>query len=105
MQTPKDKRVVFTLYSHPMKDVRLRWKARLTFGEGLTDKDFAELEINNGEGHPIVSALFEFAGAKIEVKDGIGRLRCADFVRGKHEVPIWLHRKGLPPVPGALTFE
>ena len=40
-----------------------------------------------------------------KVRAGKGRLRCGDFVRGKHEPGIWLHRKGQPPVPGALTFE
>ena len=25
--------------------------------------------------------------------------------RGKHEPAIWLYRKGMVPVPGALTFE
>jgi hypothetical protein len=29
----------------------------------------------------------------------------AEFVAGKHSVPIWLHRKGLKPVPGVPTFE
>lgn len=105
MRTPADKRVVFTLYSHPMKEAKLRWKATLAFEPGSTDRSFAALEIKDGEGGPVEKGVFEFAGAKIKVKDGVGRLKCAQFVKGKHEGAIWLHRKGQPPVPGALTFE
>lgn len=105
MKTPSDREIVFTLYSHPMKDLKQRWKAGLKFAPGSTDSSYAELSIADGEQTPIVKGVFEFAGAKIKVKNGLGKLKCADFVKGKHEGAIWLHRKGLPPVPGALTFE
>ena len=105
MKTPKDKTLTLTFYSHPMKDLKMRWKALLTFAAGSTDASFATLAIADGEGTPIASGAFEFAGAAIRIKSGKGKLRCGDFVRGKHETAIWLHRKGLPPVPGALTFE
>ena len=39
------------------------------------------------------------------VLDGVGALACGDFVKGKHEPAIWVYRKGVSPVPGALTFE
>ena len=83
----------------------MRWKASLVFGPGSTDGSFAELSISDGEGEPVSSGVFEFAGQATKVRDGKGRLRCGDFVKGKHEPGIWLHRKGQPPVPGALTFE
>lgn len=105
MKTPPDKTITFTLYSHPMKDLKLRWKASLTFPAGSTDDSNAELRINDGEGSPIAAGTFEFAGVRIKVKEGVGLLRCGDFVKGKHEPAIWLHRKGMAPVPGALTFE
>ena len=105
MRTPADKTIVFTLYSHPMKDMKQRWKAHLTFPPGATDDTNAVLEIADGEGAPIASGGFEFAGTTVVVSAGRGLLRCGDFVRGKHEGGIWLHRKGVPPVPGALTFE
>ena len=105
MKTPTDKTITLTFYSHPMKDLKMRWKALLVFAAGSTDASFATLTIADGEGSPIKSGVFEFAGAATKVRSGKGRLLCADFVKGKHETAIWLHRKGLPPVPGALTFE
>ena len=105
MRTPADKKITFTLYSHPMKDLRLRWKAHLEFAPGSTDASAAALSIADGEGLPIAAGIFEFAGQRIAVKDGVGRLRCGDFVKGKHETGIWLYREGVVPVPGALTFE
>ena len=104
MKTPEDKTVVFSLFSHPMKDLKLRWKARLTFPAGADGDSLAELEITDGEERPIKAGVFEFAGARIKVTEGEGRLRCADFVRGKHESAIWLHRRGKVSIPGALTF-
>lgn len=105
MRTPPDKQVVFTLYSHPMKDAKLRWKAHLTFEPGSTDSSYALLDMHDGDGNAVEKGVFEFAGAKIKVEKGLGRLKCAAFVKGKHDGAIWLHRKGQPPVPGALTFE
>ena len=105
MKTPADKQIVLTLYSHPMKDLAERWKATLTFAPGSTDDSSAELVINDGNGIPVPAGTFEFAGAAISVQDGKGRLRCGDFVKGKHEQGIWLYRRDCPPVPGAVTFE
>ena len=105
MRTPADKTIVFTLYSHPMKDAGQRWKAHLTFAPGSDDASQAVLEIADGTGAPVAEGVFEYAGTTIPVSAGRGLLRCADFVRGKHDGGIWLHRKGMPPVPGALTFE
>lgn len=105
MKTPADKRIVFTLYSHPMKEAKARWKAHLVFEPDSTDESDAVLDIVDGEGTPIDEATFEFAGASIAISRGSGRLSCAQFVKGKHEGGIWLHRKGEAPVPGALTFE
>ena len=105
MKTPADKTITLTLYSHPMKDLKMRWKALVVFAAGSTDKTPAEITINDGEGTPVKAATFEFAGAKTPIKDGKGAILCGDFVKGKHESAIWLHRKGMAPVPGALTFE
>ena len=59
MKTPPDKRIVFTLYSHPMKDLRQRWKATLAFEPGSTDDSDANLVINDGCGDPIAEGTFE----------------------------------------------
>jgi len=105
VKTPADKQITFALYSHPMKDLKMRWKALLVFAPGSTDDSSAELTIADGEGTSIPAAEFEFAGTRVAVKDGKGALRCGDFAKGKHETAIWLYREGRAPVPGALTFE
>lgn len=105
MKTPADKRIVFTFYSHPMKNVKHRWKAHLAFNPGSTDDSSAELDVVDGEGAAVAEGTFEIAGRRLAVKDGQASLRCGDFVKGKHEVAIWLYRPGVEPVPGALTFE
>ena len=105
MKTPADKRIVFTVYSHPMKDPKQRWKAQVTFEPGSTDDSPVGVSVNDGEGVPVAKARFEFAGNVIPIVDGKGSFRCGDFVKGKHEQAIWLYRRGSQPVPGALTFE
>lgn len=85
--------------------MKQRWKARLTFEPGSTENSESLLEIADGEGLMIPEGVFVFAGQVIAVKDGVGRLSCRQFVVGKHDGAIWLHRKGTPPIPGALTFE
>ena len=105
MKTPVDKTITLTLYSHPMKDLKMRWKALIVFAAGSTDGTPAEITINDGEGSPIAAGTFEFAGTKTPIRAGKGKLLCGDFIKGKHEPAIWLYRKGKAPVPGALTFE
>lgn len=105
MKTPVDKRITLTFYSHPMKDLKLRWKVALVFEPGSTDESLARLSVVDGEGAPVADGTFEFAGALTKIRAGEGRLKCGDFAQGRHEAAIWLHRKGLVPVPGALTFE
>ena len=105
MKTPQDKKIMLTFYSHPMKNLKMRWKALLTFEPGSTDASAAELSVVDGEGTPVANGVFQLAGQRIVVRDGLGRLACGDFAKGKHEPAIWLHRKGVEPVPGALTFE
>jgi len=83
----------------------MRWRALLVFAPGSTDDSSAELTIADGNGTPISAGELEFAGTRIAVTDGKGALRCGNFVKGKHEPAIWLYRKGVAPVPGALTFE
>ena len=105
MKTPADKTITLTLYSHPTKDLKMRWKAQIVFAAGSTDETPAAITMVDGEGTPIAAATFEFAGQKTPIRDGRGAILCGDFVRGKHEPAIWLYRHGMAPVPGALTFE
>ena len=105
MRTPPDKRITLTFHSHPMQDLKMRWKAQLAFEPGSTDETPARLTVVDGEETPVARGTFEFAGRFTSVTDGCGALRCGDFAKGKHETAIWLHRKGCAPVPGALTFE
>ena len=105
MRTPDDKRITLTYYSHPMKDLKMRWKAQLVFEPGSSDETPAEVTMNDGEGAPVAEAVFELAGQRIAIRDGKGAIRCGDFAKGKHEPAIWVYRKGQHPVPGVLTFE
>ena len=105
MRTPDDKRITLTYYSHPMKDLKMRWKAQLVFEPGSSDEAPAEVTMNDGEGTPVAEAVFELAGQRIAIRDGKGAIRCGDFAKGKHEPAIWVYRKGQHPVPGVLTFE
>ena len=105
MRTPDDKRVTLTFYSYPTKRLTMRWKAKVTFEPGSVDDSLATVTLVDGEETPVPRAWFEVAGQRIDIRDGRGELRCGDFVKGKHETPIWVQRKGMLPIPGALTFE
>lgn len=104
MKTPPDKTIIFTYVSHPVKSPKRRWQATLTFPAGADETTLLEFGFTDGEGEPLESGLFEFGGAEIAVRDGKGTLPYAAFVKGKHEKGIWMHRKGMRPVPGNLTF-
>ncbi|MBR1920794.1 MAG: hypothetical protein IJ829_02180 [Kiritimatiellae bacterium] len=104
MRTPADKKIVFVFHSHPTKDLKTRWQAAVEFPPGATAETTLPISIVDGEGAKVDSALFVFAGRELPVKDGAAKMTFAEFVAGKHSVPVWLHRKGMPPVPGVLTF-
>ena len=104
MKTPPDKTIVFTLISHRTAKPKLRWMARVTFPPGADGDTMLPIEISDGEDEPVRAGTLEFAGQHLRVKDGVAELRYSDFVAGVHSVPLWLHRRGMPPVPGGLTF-
>ena len=104
MKTPDDKTIAFTFMSHPEKLPELRWTAKLTFPPGSGPDTILPITVVDGNEEPVESAVFELAGKRIPVKDGKASLKYADFVKGKHSVPLWLYRKGVEPVPGGLTF-
>ena len=104
MKTPEGKTIVFTFMSAPEKLRELRWTAKLTFPPGSGPDAVLPLTVVDGNDEPIKAATLELAGCRIPVKDGNASLAYADFVNGKHSVPIWLYRDGMEPVPGGLTF-
>lgn len=104
MKTP-DRQIVFAFASHPTKDPKLRWQTFLTFPPGAGPETILPMTFADGEGTPVAEGSFEFAGRRIPVADGRGSMTYAEFVAGKHAVPIWLHRPGMEPIPGGLTFE
>ena len=104
MKTPPDKTIAFTFISHMTAKPELRWIAHMTVPPGSDADTVLQIEIIDGEDRPVDEGVFEFAGCSLPVRDGLASIRYADFVKGKHEVPLWLHRKGMPPVPGGLTF-
>ena len=104
MKTPPDKTIAFTFISHMTAKPEQRWIAHMTFPPGSVADTMLQIEIIDGVDAPVREGTFEFAGSSLPVRDGLASIRYADFVKGKHEVPLWLHRKGMPPVPGGLTF-
>lgn len=104
MKTPPDKTIAFTFISHRTEKSEQRWIAHMTFPPGADGSTMLPIEIMDGNDEPVGSGTFEFAGCSLEVRDGMASISYADFVKGKHSVPIWLHRRGMPPVPGGLTF-
>lgn len=104
MKTPADRTIAFTFGSHPMHDRALCWTATLVFPPASGPETVLSIALVDGNGAPVESGVFAFAGRRLPVRDGAASLTYADFVAGKHEVALWLHRTGCPPVPGGLTF-
>jgi len=105
MKTPHDREITFVFGSHPTKDLAWRWAARLTFPAGATAQTPLPITMVDGYGQPIAAGEFEFAGRRLPVRDGKTSIVYADFIAGKHAVPLWLRRPGIEPIPGGLTFE
>lgn len=105
MKTPADKRIVLTFYSLPTARPAQRWKAQIVFEPGSCDGSPAAITVTDGAGEPVQAGIFELAGRSLPVSRGRASIPCADFAAGRHESGIWLRRKGMSPVPGALTFE
>jgi len=105
VKTPVDREIVFSFGSHPTKDLTWRWAARLVFPAGATAGTMLPIRLVDGNGTSITEGVFEFAGRRLPVRDGLAEIAYADFIKGKHEVPLWLHRPGIEPIPGGLTFE
>jgi len=105
MKTPADRKIVFKFASHPAKDPKMWWRADLEFPAGADEQTILPITVLDGEQQPIKSAVFEFAGQRLKVKDGKTSISYADFIKGKSSVPLWMYRKGMYPVPGGLTFE
>lgn len=104
MKTPADKAIAFLFVSHPTKDLGWRWNVRLSFPPGATAETVLTLSATDGNERPVEDGVFEFAGKMIPIVNGSGEMAYADFVAGKHETRLWMHRKGIPPIPGGLTF-
>ena len=105
MNTPEGKTIAFTFMSQPTADPIGCWVAKVTFPGGADSTSILPIEVTQGDGKPVPKAVFEFAGKRIPVLDGHARISYADFVKGKHETGLWLHRDDVPrPMPGGLTF-
>ncbi len=104
MQVPEKKTITFTFASHPNKDPTRRWTARLTFPAGAGAEAILPIEIADGDGAPIASATFELAGERLPIREGLGRMTYAAFIKGRHETALWLHLPTGEPIPGGLTF-
>lgn len=98
------KEIAFTFGSHPTPDLSQRWSARLVFPADVGKDGVLPIFIVDGNGEAVAEAVFEFAGKNIKVKDGKASITYREFLDGKSSVPLWLHRKGMKPIPGGLTF-
>lgn len=104
MKTPEGKTIVFTFKSHPAPNLSVRWQAKLTFPPGAGPETELPIEVVDGEEVPVPEGVFEFAGRELPVKNGKASIVYADFIGGKHKTALWLHRPGMDPLPGGLTF-
>lgn len=104
MKTPLDKTISVTYHSHQTKKLEMRWRAVLVFPPGAQPDTILAITVTDGTGAPVESGTLKLAGHQIKIANGAGTLSYRDFVAGKHEKALWLHRKGMLPVPGALTF-
>ncbi len=104
MRTPEGKVVAFTFMSHPEKDAKLRWTAKIEFPAGATAGTVLNVTVVDGNEEAVSAAVFEVAGKRLKVVDGRASLTYEEFIRGKHEVALWLHREGMASIPGGLTF-
>ena len=105
MKTPPDKTITMTFGSHPNKNPLMRWKAHLTFPAGADAKTVLPFAIEDGEGTPVKSGVFELAGQKLKIRDGKSSMTYGAFVAGRHSTGLWLRLRGRDPIPGGLTFE
>ena len=104
MKAPEEKRIAFTFMAEPSLHSELRWTARMEFPPGASADTMLPISVTDGDGNQVESATFEFAGKNLKVRNGHAEISYADFIKGKHSVPLWLHRSGVPPVAGGLTF-
>lgn len=104
MYTPKDKKVIFTFVSPIAEDKKSCWMASVIFTPGADENAIFDIIVKDGEDNLIPKAIFEFAGCALEVESGAARISYRDFIKGKHEKAIWLHRPGYNATPGLLTF-
>ena len=105
MKTPEGKTITFTFMSQPTHEPEGCWIAKLTVPGGADASSILPIEVTQGGGAPVREGVLEFAGKRLAVCDGHARISYADFVKGKHETGLWLHRKDVPePIPGGLTF-
>lgn len=104
MKTPVGKPLSLIYVSYPAHEMKMRWSAKLHFKGGESDDSILALEIHDGEGDAVENGIFELAGKSLPVKNGAAYITGRDFVAGKHERAVWLHRPGMAPVSGGLTF-
>ena len=104
MRTPPDKTIAFTFTALPLVPHTHRWTAKVTFPPGSTAESELPVEVKDAAGRPLGSGSLEIAGRRLPVRDGRATIRFADFVAGKHEKKLCLHRRGCAPAAGDLTF-
>lgn len=104
MKSPLDKHIAIVFHSLQTKRKEMWWRAVLHFPPGSDENTNLEITMEDGNGKSVDYAVFAFAGKRLVVKNGKTSISYADFIRGKHEKALWVYRRAMPPIPGALTF-
>lgn len=104
MKTPADKNITFTFMSELSARRDLHWTARVDFPPEAQADTLLPVSATDAQGKPIESAKLELCGQILDIRSGQASMKYSDFIKGKHELPIWMYRKGFPPVAGRLTF-
>ena len=105
MKTPADKHVKFSFVSILRNDLRLSWKAVLSFPPASTAESILDFEVTNLDGTAVEKGVLEMLGLKLIVEAGRASIKYSEFIEGKHQTIISLSRPSLPKVPGELTFQ
>ena len=104
MKTPPDKTITITYHSLQTRHREMWWRVKLTFPPNASKATLLPLEMVDGLDRPVASAILELAGLRINITDGKAAITYGDFIKGKHEKALWVYRKDMLPIPGALTF-
>ena len=90
--------------SMPLKSAELQWEVHLVFPANMGPAGALPFYVTDWDEVPIPEGHLDLMGGRWKFAGGRGKIPCADFIKGIHETAVWLHRTGMDPVSGGLTF-